>query len=122
MHTHRDLHAQMYTRTQAQMYARTQAHSHTDMLLEVHTHTYTHTVSAGEAQSPAFRASRPRVGQNAGMQGWGSSPVMGVGSRQVKQHCPGPSHHSSRGQSSSGQGVKEHSTSPFWKRTKGTAQ
>lgn len=44
---------------------------------------------------------------------------MGVGSRQVKQHCPGPSHHSSRGQSSSGHGVKEHSTSPFWKRAEG---
>lgn len=41
-------------------------------------------------------------------------PVVGVGSRQVKQHCPGPSNHSSRGHSSSGHGVKEHSTSPFW--------
>lgn len=47
---------------------------------------------------------------------------MGVGSRQVKQHCPGPSNHASRGHSSSGHGVKEHSTSPFWKREKSISE
>lgn len=59
--------------------------------------------------------SLPSAGCSLGGRAGQPSPVMGVGSLQVKQHCPGPSHHSSRGQPSSGHGVKEHSTSPFWK-------
>lgn len=42
------------------------------------------------------------------------SPAGAGGSRQVKQHCPGPRCRWCCGQSSTGQGAKEHSTSPPW--------
>lgn len=90
----------------------------------IHRHTPTYTLRLS-VQSQQIQCRLPPGGHPGlcGAQPWdtglGPSPVMGVGSRQVKQHCPGPSHHSSRGQSSSGHGVKEHSTSPFWKKAKG---
>lgn len=48
------------------------------------------------------------------------SPAGAGGSRQVEQHCPGPRCRWCWGQSSTGQGVKEHSTSPPWEHGNGS--
>lgn len=48
------------------------------------------------------------------------SPAGAGGSRQVEQHCPGPRCRWCWGQSSMGQGVKEHSTSPPWEHGNGS--
>lgn len=48
------------------------------------------------------------------------SPAGAGGSRQVEQHCPGPRSRWFWGQSSMGQGVKEHSTSPPWEHGNGS--
>lgn len=130
-HTEKPLHTDIHTLIYTDTYTNTQTHAgtrlHNYALADNRSHadTLTATHSSSFQRSQWVQLSLPpggtpaRAGCSPGGQGWGPSPVVGVGSRQVKQHCPGPSHHSSRGQSSSGHGVKEHSTSPFWKKAKG---